>query len=303
MRFSIWPNYERPWAEALAVALDAEANGWDGFWYADHYMPNTEDGSVADGPVLECWSVLAGIAAAVPRLRLGTLVAPTTVHHPALLAKRAATIDQMSGGRLVLGIGAGWQVNEHQAYGIDLLSPKDRVDRFAEAIEIVHSMLSGGRTTFAGQHFTITDAPCDPSPVQDRLPILVGTGSPRMLRLTARFADEWNTWGDPATVAEKVTLLETACEKEGRDPTTMARSAQALVFLVDDAAKAESLRAFVPAGRSIVGGVAELQDVIGQYAAIGVDELIIPDFTLGNTAEERLDTFRRLKADVIDPLQ
>jgi alkanesulfonate monooxygenase SsuD/methylene tetrahydromethanopterin reductase-like flavin-dependent oxidoreductase (luciferase family) len=303
MRFSIWPTYERPWDETLALALAAEADGWDGFWYADHYMPNTDDDAVTDGPALECWSVLAAIAATVPRLRLGSLVAPTTVHHPALIAKRAATIDRISGGRLVLGLGAGWQVNEHTAYGIELFAPKERVDRFAEAIEIVRTMLAGGRTTFAGQHFTMTDAPCEPGPIQSPLPILVGTGSPRMLRITARFADEWNTWGAPALVAQRVAALHTACEKEDRDPATMRTSAQALVFLVDDADKAAQLRPHVPEDRSVVGGVSELQDTIGEYAALGIDELIVPDFTLGATASERLDAYRRIKAEVLDPLR
>lgn len=303
MRYSIWPTYERPWDETLALALAAESDGWDGFWYADHYMPNTDDDSVTDGPALECWSVLAAIAATVPRLRIGSLVAPTTVHHPALIAKRAATIDRISGGRLVLGLGAGWQVNEHTAYGIELFAPKERVDRFAEAIEIVRSMLAGGRTTFTGAHFSVADAPCEPGPVQSPLPILVGTGSPRMLRITARFADEWNTWGDPDLVADRVAALRAACEKEGRDPATMGTSAQALVFLVDDADKANQLRPHLPEGRSLLGGVAELQDAVGRYAQLGIDELIIPDFTLGGSPSERLDTYARIKAEVLDPLR
>ena len=302
MRFSIWPSFERPWDEALALAADAEAEGWDGLWYADHYMPNMEDGSISDGPALECWSVLAALAASVPRLRLGSLVSPTTFHHPSLLANRAATIDRISGGRFVLGMGAGWQVNEHRAYGVDLLSAKDRVDRFEEAIQIVRSLLDGGRTSFTGTHFTFDDAPCEPTPVQERLPILVGTGGPRMLRITARHADEWNTWGDVATVADRISVGNAAAESVGRDPQSIRRSAQALFFLVDDDAKAEQLRPHVPAGRSIVGGVSAFQDVVGQYREIGVDELIIPDFTLGGTAAERLDTYRRIKAEVIDPL-
>jgi alkanesulfonate monooxygenase SsuD/methylene tetrahydromethanopterin reductase-like flavin-dependent oxidoreductase (luciferase family) len=203
----------------------------------------------------------------------------------------------------VLGLGAGWQVNEHTAYGIELFAAKERVDRFAEAIEIVRSMLAGGRTTFAGQHFDITDAPCEPGPIQSPLPILVGTGSSRMLRITARFADEWNTWGDPDLVADKVAALHTACEKEGRDPSTMGTSAQALVFLVDDPTKAAGLLPHVPAGRSLVGGVGELQDAVGRYAELGIGELIIPDFTLGGSASERVDTYARIKAEVLDPLR
>lgn len=302
MRFSIWPSYERPWDETLTLALAAERDGWDGFWYADHYMQNTEDGSVVGGDALECWSVLAAIAATVPRLRLGSLVSPTTVHHPALIAKRAATIDRISDGRLVLGLGAGWQVNEHTAYGFELFAPKERVDRFAEAIEIVRSMLAGGRTTFTGNHFSVTDAPCDPGPVQTPLPILVGTGSPRMLRITARFADEWNTWGAPDLVADRLAALRTACEAEGRDPSTMGTSAQALVFLVDDPAKAAGRLPHVPADRSLVGGVGELQEAIGRYADLGIGELIVPDFTLGGSASERADAYARIKSEVIDAL-
>src|SRR5687768_13233745 len=104
MRFSIWPRPDRPWAEVLELARHGEATGWDGIYVADHFMPNTEDGSPADGPILECWGVLAGLAAAVPRLRLGTLVCGITYRHPAVLANIAATVDQVSGGRLLLGL-------------------------------------------------------------------------------------------------------------------------------------------------------------------------------------------------------
>jgi alkanesulfonate monooxygenase SsuD/methylene tetrahydromethanopterin reductase-like flavin-dependent oxidoreductase (luciferase family) len=197
VQFSVWANSAHPWAEVRDFALFAEQEGWDGFWYADHYMPNTVDGATAAGDFNECFSVLSGLAAVTSRMRLGSLVTPTTMNHPALIANRAATIDNMSGGRFVLGMGAGWQVNEHRAFGIELFDAKDRVDRFAEAIEIVTSMLANERTTFKGRHFEITDCPCEPKPVQRPLPILVGTGGPRMLRLTARFAQEWNTWGDP----------------------------------------------------------------------------------------------------------
>lgn len=303
MRFSVWPSFERPWDELVAFARHVEQQGWDGLWYADHYMPNTPDGAPADGYALECWSVLAGLAAAVPRLRLGSLVSPTTVHHPALLANRAATIDQMSGGRLVLGIGAGWQVNEHAAYGFELFEPKDRVDRFAEAIEIVRRLLRDERTTLEGRHFRVVDAPCDPKPVQDPLPILVGTGSPRMMRLTARFADEWNTWGTPAGVRDRMAALDAACEAEGRDPATVARCAQALVFLSDDESFLEKVRANAPADRSIIGTPAQLAEVVADYAAAGLDELIVPDFTMGSTPETRRDAFDRFLAEVAAPFR
>jgi alkanesulfonate monooxygenase SsuD/methylene tetrahydromethanopterin reductase-like flavin-dependent oxidoreductase (luciferase family) len=303
MRCSVWPSFARPWDETLALAQHVEAAGWHGFWYADHYMPDTPDGAPADGPGFECWTVLAGIGAAVPRLRLGSLVSPTTAHHPALLAKRAMTTDHISGGRVILGVGAGWQVNEHRAYGIELFEPKERVDRFAEALQIMRGLLHDQRTTLAGQHFTFTDAPCDPKPVQQPLPIMVGTGSPRMMRLTARWADEWNTWGDPAQAKERHDLLVRACEKEGRDPASLRKSVQTMFFLVDDQATIDKLKDRVPAGRSLLGTAAELQERVSAYVELGYDELIVPDFTLGHTHEARLAMYDRLQSDVLSAVQ
>lgn len=294
MRFSIWPNSERSWVEIRELAHAIEDMGWDGLWYADHYMPNTADGATAPGDFHECFSVLSALAAVTTRIRLGSLVAPTTMNHPAILANRAATIDRISGGRFVLGLGAGWQVNEHKAFGVDLMEPKDRVDRFAEAIEIVSSMLSTERTTFSGRHFTITDAPCEPKPVQTPLPILVGTGSPRMLRLTARFAQEWNTWGAPDGASVVIERLRQACEKEGRDPATIKKSVQALFFVVDDPSSAEMLRSKVPADRSVVGSVAEIAEVFARYRDLGFDEVCVPDFTLGGSSSERIDNYAKI---------
>ena len=298
MKFSIWPNSERPWTEVRELAFAIEDMGWDGLWYADHYMPNTADGVTASGDMHECFSILSALAAVTNRIRLGSLVTPTTINHPALIANRAATIDQISGGRFVLGMGAGWQINEHQSFGIELFEPKARVDRFAEAIEIVSRMLSEDRTTFKGTHFNVTDVPCEPKPVQSPLPILVGTGSPRMLRLTARFASEWNTWGAPEGAAVVIKRLQEACEKEGRDPATLRKSVQALFFIMADEASAESLRPKVPADRSVVGTVSQLVDTIGAYQDAGFDEVCIPDFTLGGTAAQRLESYHTFWSEV-----
>jgi probable F420-dependent oxidoreductase len=291
MKFSVWPNSERPWAEVSTLASTIERDGWDGLWYADHYMPNTPDAEPAGGDMHECFSVLSALAATTSRLRLGSLVTPTTVNHPALIANRAATIDRISNGRFVLGMGAGWQVNEHAAFGIDLLANGPRVDRFEEAIEIVSGMLTHDRVTFSGTHFTITNAPCEPKPVQSPLPILVGTGGPRMLRITARFAQEWNTWGTPETAGAVMQSFMAACEKENRDPSTMRKSVQALVFITADESSAESLRSKVPADRSIVGTPQQLVAEVQKYADLGFDEVCVPDFTLGGTAAQRLDAY------------
>lgn len=298
MYFSAWANSAHPWTEVRDFVTSVEKMGWDGFWYADHYMPNTPDGEPIGGNFHECFSVLSALAATTSKLRLGSLVTPTTVNHPALIANRAATIDQISNGRFVLGMGAGWQVNEHKAFGIELFDAKARVDRFAEAIEIVVSMLSQERTTFAGQHFTITNAPCEPKPVQKPLPILVGTGGARMLRLTARFAQEWNTWGTPEVAGGVIANLRTACEKESRDFSTVRKSVQPLFFIVNDDASAEKLRAVVPADRSVVGTTTQLVDAVGQYKELGFDEICVPDFTMGQTPTERSDNYEKFWNEV-----
>ena len=298
MQFSIWASMERPWDEVRSLAVAIEKQGWDGLWYADHYMPNTEDGTTASGDVHECFSMLAALAAVTSRIRLGSLVTPTTINHPALIANRAATIDRISHGRFVLGMGAGWQVNEHLAYGIDLLEAGPRVDRFAEAIEIVSRFLSEERVTFAGKHFNIADAPCEPKPVQSPLPILVGTGGPRMLRLTARFAQEWNTWGTPETAGAVLQNLLIACEKEGRDPATIRKSVQALVFITPDEVSGDVLRAKVPADRSIVGTTSQLAGEVQKYIDAGFDEICVPDFTLGGTAEQRSNAYSTIWTEV-----
>ena len=298
MKFSIFPNMSHPFSEIKELALMIERDGWDGLWYADHYMPNAPDDQPLAGDMLECFSVLAGLAASVPRLRLGSMVAPTTVHHPAVLANRAATIDNISNGRFILGIGAGWQVNEHKAYGIDLFEPRDRVTRFGESIEIISRLLSEDRVDFAGKHFTITNAPCEPKPVQKPLPLLVGSGSPRMLKFTARFAQGWNTWGTPTTTPEVLARLNHACELAGRDPQTIHKTTQALVYIVNDPAKVDAVRATAPAKSSLVGTTAQLTEMIGQYVDLGFDEFLLPDFTLGDTFAERTEAIQQFFGEV-----
>src|SRR5256885_7808555 len=238
MRFSVWPSPMRPWDEVLEVSRHAEATGWDGVYYADHFMPNDMTGdNPLDGPTLECWTVLAGLAAATDRVRLGSLVCGNTYRHPAVLANIAAATDHVSNGRVVLGLGAGWQENEHKAYGIDLFDTRTRLDRFEEACAIVRSLLHDPRTTSAGKHYTITDAPCDPKPVQAHLPLLLGGGGEkRTLRIVAQHADEWNVWGTVELVAQKSDVLAGHCESVGRDPSTIVRSTQAMMFLSEDQA-------------------------------------------------------------------
>jgi len=245
--------------------------------------------------MLECWSVLAALAGLVPRLQLGSLVSSVTYRHPAVLANIAAAVDQISGGRLTLGVGAGWQLNEHAAYGIELGTVRERLDRFDEAVQILRSLLAEHRTTFAGQYFMLADAPNQPSPVRGRLPLLVGgAGEQRTLRIAARHADQWNCWSTPELLAHKLSVLRAHCAEAGRDPADLHISTQAELFLSTDP-RWLAQRREQPAGRHpvIIGTPAEVAEILAAYEAAGADELIIPDFTLGSGArkEDTCDLF------------
>ena len=282
----------------LDIARYADEAGWHGLWYADHFMSQTPDDSPGDGPAHECWSMLAALAASVPNLRFTSMVSPVTIHHPVVLAKRAATVDQISGGRVVLGLGAGWQVNEHAAYGFDLPAPGERVTHFIESIQVIRHLLDDVRASFDGRWYHLTDAPFEPKPAQSPMPLLVGTGGARMMRATARYANEWNTWGTPQLVAERTTEFRAACEAVGTDFGSIRRSAQSLVFLTSSDAARDKIRATAPADRSLVGSSAELVDLIGGYADLGLVELALPDFTLGADASQRRETIERFWTEV-----
>ena len=292
MKLSLWPSSANDASDILAEARAADADGWHGVWLADHYMPNTGDLTRADGPTLEAWGLLPAVAAVTSRVRVGPLVSPTTIHHPALLAKRSSAIDHVSGGRFVLGLGAGWQANEHDAYGFELPGPRTLVDRFAEALQITRSLLDEKRTTFHGKFFDVDDAPAEPKPVQARLPILVGGKGPRMLRLAARYAQEWNTWGLPASAARVRAALLEAAEQVGR--TEPLWTTTNWMFDVDGETPA--------AGRVATGSIAQLQDLAGGYVEAGFDEFILPSWNLGATTEERQDRAARIKSEVFDRL-
>jgi len=292
MRFSIWPSPMRAWPDVLDIVCHAEATNWDGVYFADHFMPNDMAGATPlDGPTLECWAVLAGLATATERVRLGSLVCGNTYRHPAVLANIAAGVDHVSNGRVVLGLGAGWQVNEHRAYGIELYDTRTRLDRFEEACAIVRSMLDNERTTFEGKHYTIVDAPNQPRPVQARLPLLVGGGGEkRTLRIAAQFADEWNVWGTAELVAQKSEVLVRHCDDVGRDPSTIARSTQAMMFLSEDESWLAGKRIQDTGRPVIVGTPNEVIDIVAGYRDAGVDELIVPDWNMGPPARTK-DTF------------
>src|SRR5207248_2435025 len=185
MRFSVWPSPQQPWADVLATARHAAETGWDGVWFADHFMPNADDVSA---PVLECWTVIAALAAATDNVRIGALVSGNTYRHPAVLAKQAATAAEIAGGgeRIVLGLGAGWQENEHEKYGIPLYDTKERLARLEEACQVISGLLHDDRTTFQGKRYQLDDAPLEPKPSPGTMKLLVGgAGEKVTLRIAA----------------------------------------------------------------------------------------------------------------------
>ena len=295
MRFGFWPGPNNSWNDTLALAKHAEAGGWHSVWYADHFMPNQEDTS---GPTSECWTTLAGLAASVPRVRIGALVSGNTYRHPAVLAKMAANVDNISGGRCVLGLGAGWQENEHRAYGIEFSTLGGRMSRFEEACQVVTGLFSNGKTNFAGKHYQLTDAPLAPKPVQSPLPLLIGGGGEqRTLRIAAKYANEWNVWGTPEVLAHKGAILNRYCEEIGRDPKSIARSTQGMLMFTEDAAVLERMKA---SGRPVIGGDGPgIRAIVERYAEAGVDELIIPGFNLGRSLAETTSIMDRFQDEVM----
>lgn len=209
-----------PWPDLLAAAREIDALGFDGIFLVDHFygLHNVED------PTHECYTMLGALAPFTQNVQLGVLVCGNTYRNPAFLLKQAMTVDHVSGGRVIFGVGAGWVEREHEAYGWEFPSAKVRVDRFAEALEIWESLQRDERTTYEGEHYQLIDAPFAPKAFgRARLPVLIGGSKPRMLRLTARYADMWNMGGSPDDAAAVNRALDEACQKIGRDPAEIAR--------------------------------------------------------------------------------
>jgi F420-dependent oxidoreductase-like protein len=242
-----WPEFLAFWREADQIEVFESAWNWD------HFYPLSEP---FDGPNLEGWTMLAALAQATTRLRLGAMVNGMHHRHPAVTANMAATLDHISGGRFELGLGAGWNEMESNAYGIRLGTLTERFDRFDEGLEVIRSLLDNTSTTFSGKFFELTDAWCEPKPVQAKLPIVVGGKGPkRTLRAAARWADQWDI-----TMPEGVdhwrsldTVLREHCDSFGRDQAEITRSVH-LRFAPDDepAALAEQAGTYFAAGVDVV---------------------------------------------------
>jgi len=211
-------------ADMLAMTRAAADVGFDAVWFADHLILQLPPEEEVRG-VWECWTTMAGLAAATERIQIGALVACAGFRNPGLVAKMAESIDEISGGRFILGLGAGWHLPEYEMFGY----PFDhRASRFEEAIGIIHPLLRDGHADVDGTYYQARNAVNLPrGPRASGPPILVGTGGHRMLRLTARYADAWNTvWHkDAAALAPRLAAVDEACREVGRDPATLVRTA------------------------------------------------------------------------------
>jgi probable F420-dependent oxidoreductase len=260
-------NNKRPYVTIRAVAQQAETDGFDSIWLADHLFYRNP-GEPTRG-IWECWTMLAALAEATQRVEIGTLVLCNSFRNPAILAKMATTADEVSHGRLILGVGAGWNEPEYQAFGL----PFDhRVARLEEALQILKPLLREGHVDFAGQYYqarNCDDVPRGPRP--EGPPLLVGSEAPRMLKLTAQYADLWNTgyMGQPETMAEPLAQIDAACREIGRDPTTLGITALIGLWFPDLQAKKPSFL-----DKPLTGTVQEIAAAMRGYAELGVQHIM-----------------------------
>jgi alkanesulfonate monooxygenase SsuD/methylene tetrahydromethanopterin reductase-like flavin-dependent oxidoreductase (luciferase family) len=255
------------WPEYASMARAAEEVGFDSIWVGDHLLYR-DDGRPERGP-WDAWTLLAGLADATERVALGPLVACTAFHRPGVLARMAAAVDELSGGRLVVALGAGWNETEFRAFGI----PFDhRVARFAEAFEIIRRLLAGEHVTFAGAYEAVADAVLLPTPAR-RPPLMVGATGPRMLAATLPHVDAWNIWYEwygntPEGLEAANRAVDEAAGRAGRDPAAIARSACVLVVL-DRVAGERTLSDAVP---PLEGSPERIAAGLRDLAEAGADE-------------------------------
>jgi probable F420-dependent oxidoreductase len=278
------PEVEREvrWPEYVAMARAAEDVGFDTLWLGDHLLYRYPDGS-SRGP-WEVWTMLAALAASTSRIRLGPLVAATAFHAPPMLAKLAATVDEISGGRLILGLGAGWNETEFRAFGF----PFDhRISRFEEAFTIIRTLLRDGAIDFDGRFFQARDAELLPRPARPGgPPLMIGSVGPRMLEITLPHVQLWNAWyrdsdNSPAGLEPILRTVDEACRKVGREPAEVARTSAVLVRMPGGTGRVmgDTTQAEI---RPLEGSPHEVASRLREYADLGVAEvqLVVDPITI-----------------------
>jgi F420-dependent oxidoreductase-like protein len=287
------------WEQWVALAQTCEEAGVEALFRSDHYLSQVDPQS---RQALDAWTVLAGLAAVTSTLRLGTLVSPVTFRLPSVLANAAATVDQISGGRVELGIGAAWMVPEHEAYGIPFPETPVRMEQLAEQLEIVHRLWTEETVDFHGRHYELSGAPGQPRPVQQPHPPIVVGGSARRRTIepAVRFADEYNTmFCGPEEFARRRARVREACERAGRDPDTLPCSLMTGFVLGEERARRlhaarereQSFDEWLATYResAIVGDADEVVARIREYEAAGCERIM-----LQHLRHDDLDTVRAI---------
>jgi len=283
----IEPQYGFTYNQIKEIAQAAERLGYESIWVSDHFFmtPNTVDTNC-----LECYTVLTALARDTRRLRMGAMVASQSYRSPALLAKVAASLDHISGGRLNFGVGAGWKEAEYRAYGYPFPGPGVRIRQLDEAIEVCRRMWTDDRASFEGRYYTVRDALSAPKPVQKPLPVWVGGTGTQTLRVAAKHADAVNfAWSQsPAFFGERLKVLERHCRKIGRDPAEIRRSA-GLMMVMDETVEGVEARLEALRGRgdteymrylsrqlpNVTGTPDVVAELLGEYVSLGVDHFIL----------------------------
>ena len=279
------PEVERVvrWDELRKMAVTAEAVGFDSIWLGDHLIYRNP-GEPATGP-WEVWSTLAALAAVTDTVQLGPLVASTSFHNPAMLAKKAAAIDEISGGRLILGLGAGWNRTEYDAFGF---AYDHRVSRFEEAFTIIRKLLAGETLDFDGRFYNIEACQLLPTSTNPNggPPLMIGSTGPRMLDITLPFVDQWNVWyawfgNRPAGLVKVLEDLNTACAKANRDPSTLERTAAVYVQAPggEGRSRGDEEKTNAP---PLTGSVEQIAEVLVEFADLGIHqvELVVDPITV-----------------------
>ena len=278
----IW-SQRTDWPGFRDAGLAAEAAGWDSIWTWDHLMAIF---GPWEQPIFEGWSVLAALGPLTSRVRLGLMVGANTIRNPGLTAKLATTLDHVSSGRAVLGIGGAWFEREHEGFGIEFFaSPGERLDRLDESVMLMRRLLDGERFSHEGRFYTFHDALCAPRPIQARLPILVGGSGPRKtLRIVAQRADGWNTSGTIEDVRGRLDILGEHCSDVGRDIMTIEKTVSFPIVIRDDRAAAEAVYGTLLAHNGIdsmesspvlLGAPTEVADAIRPYRELGFETVIV----------------------------
>ncbi|MEP6638692.1 MAG: LLM class flavin-dependent oxidoreductase [Chloroflexota bacterium] len=278
----LW-SQQTGWVAFRDAALAAEAAGWDSVWTWDHLLAIF---GPWEQPIFEGWSLLCGLAPLTSRMRLGLMVGANTFRNPGHTAKLATTLDHLSDGRAVLGIGGAWFEREHEAFGIDFFSGHgERLDRLDEAVMLMRRLLDGERFSHEGRFYTFRDALCAPRPIQSHLPILVGGSGPKKtLRTVALRADAWNTSGTLDEVRGRLEILAEHCADVGRDPAAIEKTASFPIVLRDDVAAAEAAYGTLMAtngieemesGAALLGPPTEVADALRPYLELGFETVIV----------------------------